>query len=118
MRTLRHIAVIAGLTTLVLGGLPGVGAAQVSTLAPNRPHAHATPEKAPPGSIPQAPEPGISGSSREPLSDKLERQRGVIHPPADLDPGLTQAPPATGPQSMPVIPPPGTPGGRTDVNPK
>jgi hypothetical protein len=65
--------------------------------------------------VPEAPSPG-SGGSAEPLSEKLDRQHGVIRPPAGIDPGMTQTPPAVG--KMPVIPPPGTPGGEQGVQPK
>ena len=79
-------------------------------------------ETAPPSSDRSPPggtiEPGISGSSSEPLSDKLDRSSGVIHPPAAIDAGIAKSPPAVGPESTPVIPPPGTPGGRPGENPK
>jgi hypothetical protein len=52
------------------------------------------------------------------LSHQLNRSGGVIHPPANIDPGLTQPAPEIGPHSMPVIPPPGTPGGNPDIKPK
>lgn len=65
--------------------------------------------------VPQ--EPGSGGSS-EMLSDKLDRQGGVIKPPADIDSGLAKAPPQTGSETTPVIPPPGTPGGKPGINPK
>ena len=65
--------------------------------------------------VPEAPSPG-SGSSAEPLSDKLDRQGGVIRPPSGIDPGMTQSPPAEG--KMRVIPPPGTPGGEQGIEPK
>ncbi len=42
--------------------------------------------------------------------------RGVIAPPRSTDPGLTVSPPANG--MMPVIPPPGAPGGDQRVVPK
>ena len=74
----------------------------------------AQPKKA----VPQEPEGGISGSSSETLSHQLNRSSGVIHPPANVDPGLTQPAPEVGPHSMPIIPPPGTPGGNPDVKPK
>ncbi len=43
---------------------------------------------------------------------------GVIHPPTGVDPGIRV--PAPDPQggTMPVIPPPGTPGGNQNVQPK
>jgi hypothetical protein len=66
----------------------------------------------------QAKIPEGSGSSTEPLSEKLDRSGGVIHPPSGVDPGIKQDPPAIGSHSTPVIPPPGSPGGKSGVNPK
>jgi hypothetical protein len=57
-------------------------------------------------------EPPASGSSSD-----LSRSGGVIKPPADVDPEMRQAPPSSG-DRMPVIPPPGTPGGNPSVKPK
>lgn len=65
--------------------------------------------------VPQA-EPG-GGSGSEPLGDRLDRSNGVIRPPTGVDPGLTEPPPASGSRT-PVIPPPGTPGGTRELNPK
>ena len=67
--------------------------------------------------LPEAGVPG-SGSSTEPLGDRLERSRGMLRPPGGIDPGLTQAPPSAGPRSTPVIPPPGTRGDEGEINPK
>jgi hypothetical protein len=64
------------------------------------------------------PEAQGSGGSSEALSDKLDRQRGVIIPPADIDPGLSKSPPRSAGDSTPVVPPPGTPGGKPGANPK
>ena len=50
------------------------------------------------------------------LSDQLAESKGVICPPAGVDPGIT-APPVGGGR-MPVIPPPGTPGGDPYIQPK
>jgi len=50
------------------------------------------------------------------LSDRLSQSKGVICPPAGVDPGIT-APPIGGGR-MPVIPPPGTPGGDPNIQPK
>jgi hypothetical protein len=53
------------------------------------------------------------------LSEKLERSEGVITPPASgTDPGIVQPTPDTGETKMPVIPPPGTPGGDPNVRPQ
>jgi hypothetical protein len=68
--------------------------------------------------VPEAVEPGASGSSTEPLGDRLERSRGVLRPPGGIDPGLVQPPPPTGTRSTPVIPPPGTRGDENEVKPK
>lgn len=70
------------------------------------------------GSGPRQAEEGLSGSSTGSLSHQLNRSGGVINPPANIDPGLTQPAPDLGARSMPVIPPPGTPGGNPDVKPK
>ena len=51
------------------------------------------------------------------LSSDLNRSGGVIIPPAGIDPEIKQTPPATG-STMPIIPPPGTPGGNPGVKPK
>ena len=51
------------------------------------------------------------------LSERLGRSGGVIQPPAQVDPEIHVQPPATD-NKMPVIPPPGTPGGDQSVKPK
>jgi hypothetical protein len=50
------------------------------------------------------------------LSDKLNKSNGVIHPDDAVDPKMQRPAPATG--EMPVIPPPGAPGGAPGVQPK
>ena len=52
----------------------------------------------------------------EPPSEKLDRSGGVICPPVGVDPGIASPPPDGG--KMPVIPPPGSPGGDPTVRPK
>jgi hypothetical protein len=54
--------------------------------------------------------PTVGGGSSEPLSDKLAQSKGVICPPAEV------TPPSGG--HLKVIPPPGTPGGDPNVQPK
>ena len=58
-------------------------------------------------------EPPAIGSN----SSDLGRSGGVIRPPADVDPQMKQMPPSSG-DRMPVIPPPGTPGGNPSAKPK
>ena len=51
------------------------------------------------------------------LSEKLEKSNGVIKPREDVDPRIAKPTP---PERLPtpVIPPPGSPGGDPDVQPK
>ena len=51
------------------------------------------------------------------LSERLNQSGGVIKPPENVDPGLQRKPPDDS-SKMPVIPPPGTPGGDPNVKPK
>ena len=51
------------------------------------------------------------------LSSDLNRSGGVITPPTGIDPEIKQTPPETG-AKMPIIPPPGTPGGNPAIKPK
>ena len=59
--------------------------------------------------------------SRDPsgnLSEKLNRTDGVIVPQGNVDPDIHKPAPEPNPGSTPVIPPPGSPGGRQDIDPK
>jgi hypothetical protein len=47
----------------------------------------------------------------ETLSDRLDRNKGVIRPPTNVDPKMAVPAPKIAPDSTPVIPPPGTSGG-------
>ena len=57
----------------------------------------------------------LGGDPSKTLSDKLDQGGGVICPP-DVDPGIKTPALETG--KMPVIPPPGSPGGDPRVQPK
>ncbi len=50
------------------------------------------------------------------LSEQLARSDGVICPPPGVDPDIRAPTPEGG--RMPVIPPPGSPGGDPDIRPK
>jgi hypothetical protein len=50
-------------------------------------------------------------------SSDLGRSGGVITPPPSVDPQMKRTPPSAG-DKMPVIPPPGTPGGDPSIKPK
>ena len=64
----------------------------------------------------QSPTPTVPPASGT-LSNDLNRSGGVITPPTGIDPEIKQTPPPSG-STMPVIPPPGTPGGNPAVKPK
>jgi hypothetical protein len=74
--------------------------------------------------LPAAPsqkrEPGADGQSTTGdaphLSDHLAKSDGVICPPPGIDPEIRSPAPDVG--RMPVIPPPGSPGGDPTVRPK
>jgi hypothetical protein len=57
-----------------------------------------------------------TGQSSPPLSDKLAKSDGVLCPPTGVDPEIRAPTPDVG--KMPVIPPPGSPGGDPTVRPK
>jgi hypothetical protein len=74
----------------------------------------------PPSQNTCAPHPGppsdeTTGSGQS-LSDRLAASKGVICPPAGVDPGIS-APPVGGGRT-PVIPPPDTPGGDPNIKPR
>ncbi|MGA3402474.1 MAG: hypothetical protein ABSC95_24960 [Acetobacteraceae bacterium] len=92
------------------------------------------PQPAPPGvtptpmAPPNAPSPppeqiapaerDAHAGSKQTLSDRLALQHGTVEPPHDVDPGMTVSPPAQAQGTMPIIPPPGSPGGDQQVVPK
>jgi hypothetical protein len=59
--------------------------------------------------------PGATGDTS--LSNKLSRSQGTLRPPA-VDPGINVPVPAQSQGTMPVIPPPGSPGGDQKIVPK
>jgi len=72
------------------------------------------PKDCPPGTSAKAPRLN-DNDSKGTLSDKLASSKGIICPPA-VDSGMQQKPPEGG--AMKVIPPPGTPGGDQQVQPR
>jgi hypothetical protein len=64
--------------------------------------------------------PDAAPDASPPLSEELKRSEGVIAPPdPGVDPGMVKPPPDTGAATtMPVIPPPGTPGGDPNIRPQ
>ena len=88
--------------------------AETAAPAPQRP-AECAPVK-PDSQSPNASEGTTVGQANEALGDKLAKSNGVLCPPAGVDPQMRAPTPDTG--NTPVIPPPGSPGGNPDVQPK
>ena len=61
-------------------------------------------------------EPQSADTTGKSLSEQLARSDGVICPPTGVDPDIRAPTPQGG--SMPVIPPPGSPGGDPNIRPK
>jgi len=104
-------------------GVPVIAAAQTppSSKAPVAPKAERLDStKCAPSDVPSTTgqavpsEPGHAGSGN--LTDKLAQSGGVICPPAHSDDEIKAPTPPGG--AMPVIPPPGSPGGDPNVQPK
>jgi hypothetical protein len=94
---------------------PATPPAQTAPPAPLRANDCAPMQPVPPrGTV--APEGTTTGQRPEPLGDKLARSDGVLCPPAGVDPEIRAPTPDTG--NMPVIPPPGSPGGDPNLRPK
>jgi hypothetical protein len=77
----------------------------------------AAPEAAQPPASPNATSPNDK-STDKPLGKKLDETEGVIKPPKGVDPEMHIKPPASTGDKMPIIVPPGEPGGDQSVQPK
>jgi hypothetical protein len=100
-------------------GLAGVGAS-AQTPPEDRADNQTIPEKMRPDeSRPGGAQGGSVGDAHEKnLSDKLNSSGGVIKPPPGVDPEIVKPAPVPEPNSTPVIPPPGMPGGPPGPEPK
>ena len=106
--------------------LPAASFAQAPP-APSTPQAQTAPpnpERAtncvPTEPVPQegtvAPRGSTTGRAQESLGDRLAKSDGVLCPPPGVDPEMHAPTPQGG--KMPVIPPPGSPGGDPTIRPK
>jgi hypothetical protein len=116
----RHVQFAACLC-LMCGVMAALAQSPPPTSAQPDPKACAPGERLEPS--PNGPQPpGTTGRPVSPSdkldtpSDKLARTDGVICPPPNLDPEIRTPAPDTG--TLRVIPPPGSPGGKSDVRPK
>ena len=114
----RHTKLMLG--CLACLGLPSAAGAQNPQPAPPQlPHPLVAAPNAP-APPPEQIEPSDGKQTQTgntSLSDRLSRQRGTLRPPA-VDPGIQAPTPPRDAGTMPVIPPPGTPGGDQRVVPK
>jgi len=112
------------------GLIAGMIAAAVASVAPAALAQGPSPKETPKEAPGQAPTERIEPDRQDPtacasrpettgapLSDRLARTDGVICPPSGVDPEI-KAPAPEGGGAMPVIPPPGSPGGDPTVRPK
>jgi len=100
----------------------GLAAAPAWAQNPQSAEPHVPPPPLAPPSAPVAPPERIAprdgGAPGSTMSDRLSRDQGTLKPPAQVDPGMAVHPGGRAAGSMPVIPPPGTPGGNPAVVPK
>jgi hypothetical protein len=109
----RRLAALLGVGALIALALTG---AQAVLAQPSSPPSST---QAPPGPTPpMAPTPPEKIAPPATLAPSPSTGSGVIHPPGGVDPGIQSTAPAPTPNSMRVIPPPGTPGGNPNVQPK
>jgi hypothetical protein len=113
------------LVPCVLVALSGVANAQMPTSPPAHDAAQPAPEHtggcAPMQTTPQGnvvPEGTTTGQSPAPLGDRLAKSDGVLCPPSNIDPQMHAPAPNAGAGNMPVIPPPGSPGGNPGIRAK
>ena len=64
------------------------------------------------------PDPSTDAKPEEPLSEKLDKGKGVLEPPHGIDPEIKKSAPENFQSTMPVLPPPGEPGGNQQIQPK
>lgn len=92
--------------------------AQPLVLAQSSAPAQTMPNMAAPSTtVPEKVGPDATGSTTN-LSEKLNRSDGVIAPPTGVDSGMTTRAPAANTGAMPIITPPGEPGGNQSIQPK
>src|SRR5262245_45016304 len=101
-------------TILIIAAFVGVAPASVALAQPTENTSTEQGTTCPPDV--KGEPPTVGGGSSAPLSDKLAQSKGVICPPAGIDRDMQVTPPSGG--HLKVIPPPGTPGGDPNVQPK
>ena len=93
----------------------GIGLAAVVNDAPAQAQQPGAGTSGAAGQVPVTPD---AANPNQPLSEKLDKSGGVLRPPTGIDPGIHAPAPEPDPRTTPVIPPPGTPGGNQNIQPK
>lgn len=101
---------------LILAVAPALIAGAMLTTSSQRSAAQAPPQA--PGAAPPTSDTPSAKPNNEPLSKKLDKNEGVLKPPTGVDPEIHKAPPANTGDKMPIIVPPGEPGGDQSIQPK
>jgi hypothetical protein len=112
-----------------LGGKSIAALGLAGLLLTNPALAQTPPEPAPPPGMPNTADPpaestpapdakGETAQPDKPLSEQLKQNEGVLEPPRDLDSKIERPAPVPDPNTTPVIPPPGSPGGDPNIQPK
>ena len=117
-RSLLFAAVLVASPTLAIAQSPPTPATPPAQTAPPAPQAssNCAPTRADGTRGSVTTEGATTGQAAEPLGDKLAKSDGVLCPPSNVDPAMRAPAPEVG--KMPVIPPPGSPGGDPNVRPK
>lgn len=108
---------LAAVAVVVLCGLT-MGTALAGPLSAPDVVEKAIPQGQDPPGADELDQAGPSDSQGENLSEQLDRNKGVITPPATGDSEIYTEAPNPNPGTTPVIPPPGTPGGDQSIEPK
>ena len=114
-RSLLLVGMLLATSGIAIAQAPPTPATPPQQTAPPPPQSPASCEPMRSGGA-SAPSDSTVGQSREPLGDKLAKSDGVLCPPSGVDPEIRAPTPDTG--KMPVIPPPGSPGGNPNLRPK
>ncbi|MES2752153.1 MAG: hypothetical protein V4661_12355 [Pseudomonadota bacterium] len=117
-RSISLACALALLPAVAIAQAPPASATPPAQTAPPnaaRDTQNCTPTEAVPQDSTIAPRGATTGQSGETLGDKLAKSGGVLCPPPGVDPQMHAPTPQGGP--MPVIPPPGSPGGDPSVRP-
>ncbi|MGG5886105.1 hypothetical protein ACLF3G_03125 [Falsiroseomonas sp. HC035] len=106
---------------LLMASALAAGPVLAQTAVPADPRDRTTPQAERPGPEQRRPDRSGGGPTGNDIVGEREGggvPRGVVRPPMDIDPGIQGSVPVPAPNTTPVIPPPGTPGGEPGVVPR